>query len=484
MVLPKPAFLGEPDIKRILSDAYRLLWEPGVRIYNDAALALLDSAGAVVDVDAAVAHIPLELVRIALSSVPTSFYLYDVDGHPVVHYGGDDVHFDPGSAAIEVLDYASTRSRPPATADLIRAVRLAEALTAFDAVSTCLVSGDVPAAIGDLYRLYIVLRHARKPIITGTFCAETWQPMYEMLVAAAGGDDALAAAPRAIFDVCPLSPLTWSDASARVLVDCARRCVPAQIVAAPQAGATAPVTLLGTLTQHTAETLSGVVIHQLACPGAPLVWGGLPSIFDMHSGNMPTGAAETVTLGCAAAQIGKYLGFPTQAYLGLSDAKTLDAQAGFESGAGIVMGMQAGINMISGPGVLDFVRVFSLEKLAVDAEVIDMARHMMRSITWEKESGVCAVIRAVGHGGDFLSHPHTVENFRAALHMPSSVIDRARRGVWEAQGAQSVADRAHVRVEALLAEHTPPPLPDASLSAIEAIALSAARAHGMDVLPI
>ena len=37
---------------------------------------------------------------------------------------------------------------------------------------------------------------------------------------------------------------------------------------------------------------------------------------------------------CAYCEIGKYLGLPTQAYIALSDAKLLDAQAGLETGDG------------------------------------------------------------------------------------------------------------------------------------------------------
>ena len=83
------------------------------------------------------------------------------------------------------------------------------------------------------------------------------------------------------------------------LLDLARAGVPAELISMPLAGATAPVTLVGSVVQHAAESISGIVIHQLANPGAPIVWGGAPAIFDMRTGTTPMGAIETAMLNVA-----------------------------------------------------------------------------------------------------------------------------------------------------------------------------------------
>jgi trimethylamine:corrinoid methyltransferase-like protein len=168
--------------------------------------------------------------------------------------------------------------------------------------------------------------------------------MIDLLAADSGGRAALKAKPRAVFDVCPSPPLNWSAFAAQNLVDLAQAWVPAQMVSMPLAGATAPVTLLGAIVQHAAESLSGLTIHQLAQPGAPIVWGGAPAIFDMRWGTTPMGAVETAMITAGYAQIGKHLGLPTHAYLGASDAKIVDAQAGLESGVSAVLGALAGIH--------------------------------------------------------------------------------------------------------------------------------------------
>ena len=135
----------------------------------------------------------------------------------MVHYGGDQVHFDPGSAALAILDPETNRQRVPTTADLVRLMKLVEQLPQIDAQSTSMICGDVVAEIGDLYRLYLALNFIRKPIVTGAFRNDAWWVIEAMLSAVAGGDAALAAGkkPIAVFDVCPSPPLLWSDLTCR-----------------------------------------------------------------------------------------------------------------------------------------------------------------------------------------------------------------------------------------------------------------------------
>jgi trimethylamine--corrinoid protein Co-methyltransferase len=195
-----------------------------------------------------VAHLPEALVRRALESVPHQFYLYNLAGDAVVTYGGDAVHFDPGSAGVNVLDPDTLEHHPAQTADLLRLVKVAEMLPQYAAQSTAVVCTEVPKEIGDLYRLYLVLLHSAKPVITGAFSTRTGQAMYDMLAIFSGGRAGLTVKPRAVFDVCPTRPW-WSHFGAGNLIDLAL--VPAQIVSMLLAGA--PVTLLGSVVQHAAE---------------------------------------------------------------------------------------------------------------------------------------------------------------------------------------------------------------------------------------
>jgi trimethylamine--corrinoid protein Co-methyltransferase len=483
MLRPKLELLERETIERVVAEAYELLWNPGVRIHSDEALGLLADAGATVDSEARVAQIPAELARQAVESAPSSFHLYDASGEPVVHYGDDDVQFDPGSAAIHILDHSEVGSRPPVTADFVRYIKLAEVLPELDAVSTALVCADVPESMADLYRLYLVLRYAVKPVVTGAFAVETWSVMHDLLVAVAGSAEALAEKPLAVFDVCPSPPLLWSEITCQNLMDCARAGVPAELVSMPLAGATGPATLVGSVVQHAAENLSGLTIHQLARAGSPIVWGGSPAAFDMRTGTTPMGAIETLMMDCAYAQVGKYLDLPTHAYMGMSDAKIVDGQAGLESGIGTIMAALAGINMVSGAGMMDFESCFSLEKLVIDHEIIGMARRLIRGMDCSEDPFATAIIQQVGHKGNFLATKHTVEWFQKELFIPSAVIERDTRQAWEEKGAKDATQRAHERVEELIATYEPRELPPEVVRELEDITLRAAKAAGLDKLP-
>jgi len=483
MPRPKLELLERETIERIVAEAYELLWDPGVRIHSDEALGLLADAGATVDLEARVAQTPAELARQAVESAPSSFHLYDASGEPVVHYGDDDVQFDPGSAAIHILEHGEVRSRPPITADFVRYIKLAEVLPELDAVSTALVCADVPESMADLYRLYLVLRYAVKPVVTGAFAVETWSVMHDLLVAVAGSAEALAEKPLAVFDVCPSPPLLWSEITCQNLMDCARAGVPAELVSMPLVGATGPATLVGSVVQHAAENLSGLAIHQLAKAGSPIVWGGSPAAFDMRTGTTPMGAIETLMIDCAYAQVGKYLDLPTHAYMGMSDAKVVDGQAGLESGIGTIMAALAGVNMVSGAGMMDFESCFSLEKLVIDHEIIGMARRLVRGMDCSEDPLATAIIQQVGHKGNFLATRHTRQWFQKELFMPSTVIDRDTRQAWEEKGARDATQRAHERVEELIATYEPRELALEVVKELEDITLRAAKAAGLDKLP-
>lgn len=483
MSRPNLTFLTQEQIQQILEEAQAVLTDPGVRIQNETALNLLADAGARVDFNKQTACIPEKLIQEALETVPREFYLYTLDGQPAVHYGGNEVHFDPGSAAVTLLDPETGKQRSPNSADYVRFTKLVEVLPEYDAQSTAFVCRDVPEAIGDLYRLYIALLYMRKPIVTGAFGIDTWWVMWELLCLAAGGENNLIERPLAVFDVCPSPPLLWSDLTCQNLIDCARKGVPAELVSMPLAGATAPVTLAAAAVQHSAESLSGLVIHQLANPGAPLVWGGAPAAFDMREGTTPMGDANTWLIDCAYIEVGKSLRLPTHTYMGSSDAKILDVQSGFESAGGTILAALCGANMVSGAGMIDYLRCQSFEKLVLDAEVIAMAKRLVRGIEFHDQPVAVDLIRSMGHKAGYLASPHTQRWFRKELHIPSAVVDRSSFDGWQKKGSKSAVERASERIDNLLKNYKPSPLSVEVRQELKLITLRAARSNGMDELP-
>ncbi len=478
---PRLSLLEPGLLRRILDEAFALLMRPGVRVGAAEARELLAAGGA--RVSDGVAHIPEAVARRALDAAPREFFLHDRRGHATVRYGGDSVQFDPGSSGVHVLDPETGEHRLSQSADLVRLVQVAEMLPEYAAQSTALVCADVPKEIGDFYRLFLVLQYSDKPIVTGAFTADSVRHMVELLTAEAGGREALLRRPRAVFDVCPSPPLHWSEFAARSLVELARAGVPAEIVSVPLAGAAAPVTLAGAVVQHAAECIAGVVIAQLAAPNTPVVWGGAPAIFDMRTGTTPMGAVETAMLDLACAEVGKHFELPTHAYLGGSDAKRVDAQAGMESAVALTLGALGGINMISGAGMLDFLACQSVEKLVVDAEAIASAKRLVQGMEARTESLAVAMFERAGLAGEFLKLPETRKLFRLEQHLPSPVIDRASLRAWEESGGTDTFARARARAADLVAAYRRPTLDAERDRALRAIAERLAAQAGLDCLP-
>jgi trimethylamine--corrinoid protein Co-methyltransferase len=480
---PNITLLSNELVKQILDEALQLLIDPGIKVQSAAARQLLQTAGVTIDETNEVVQIPEKIVYAALETVPHQFYLYDQDGNPKINYGGNAVHYDPGSSGVHILDPDSLEHRPSYTDDLVRIIKLTEMLPQFDAQSTAVICNEVPKAISDLYRLYLVLLYTKKPIVTGAFAVPTLQVMLDMLAIFAGGYEALAEKPTAVFDVCPSPPLIWSNFGAQNLIDLARASVPAQMVSMPLAGATAPVTLIGSVVQHTAECLSGLIIHQLAKAGSPLVWGGAPAIFDMRKGTTPMGAIETAMIDASYAQVGKYLGLPTHGYLCASDAKVIDAQAGLESGISAIVGALAGINMISGAGMLDFLACFSLEKLVIDAEIVGMAKRLLSGVNTPTSSLATSMFKGINFKGDFLKQKITRDLFPKEQYLPSNLIDRDSIRGWHQDGSLDTFARAKKRVEQLLKQYQAPDLDPGKVQTLQDLVLHQAKAAGLDQLP-
>jgi trimethylamine--corrinoid protein Co-methyltransferase len=423
------------------------------------------------------------MVEAALDSAPLSFSLYDVLGEETHRFEGQRTHFTPGSAAINILDRDSGEIRPAVTADLVALAKLVSGLDRYDAQSTALVSSDVPEAISDSYRLFVDLLYCEKPVVTGAFTIEGFDVIRDLLLAVRGTAEALAKKPVAMLTCCPTAPLRWTDEGSHNLMDCARMHIPVEVVTVPLTGFMAPVTLVGTLIQHTAEVLSGVVIAQLVQPGTPVLFGGSPAIFDVRYSTTPMGAIETSMLTCAAAEIGRHLGLPTQGYIAISDSKALDAQAGLETGIGALMAALTPIDNVSGPGMLDFESAQSLEKLVVDHEACLMADRVRAGIEPREDFPSRALFEELMAEKHLMIADHTRRHLRSELTFPGPVIDRTSRQRWLEEGSKTLDENVAGEVDRIIGDHTPSRIGDDVKNNLEEVMAAAARAAGMDKLP-
>ena len=414
--------LSKEQIKEIVQDAYRALKEIGISVQNKEAEELLLSNNAKM-MNSNRISIPEEMIDKALSTTPSSIKLYDRDKNLCMNLEDDNVHFNPGSAAINIL-VDNRIVRKPTVNDYIKFTKIVDKLEYIDAQSTSIKPADVPEEVSDLIRLFIALQYCSKPIITGTFGEYGFKFMKEMLIVIRGSEEELRKYPLAIFDCCPSPGLRWEKPRCQDLIECAKLGIPSEIISMPQPGLTSSITIYDSLVQHTAETLSGIVIAQLACPNAPVIYGGSPVMTNLKSASAPAliGDSNTHKIDCAYSQIGKFFGLPTHSYMGLTDSKLIDFQAGAETNNGIILSAIAGINNVSGPGMLDCESCQSIEKLIIDNEYCGSAKQFIKEI--KKRNDPLELLKYLTIPGVIADPEHTMRWLSEEHFEPSKVIYR------------------------------------------------------------
>jgi trimethylamine--corrinoid protein Co-methyltransferase len=247
-------------------------------------------------------------------------------------------------------------------------------------------------------------------------------------------------------------------------------------------GMISPVTTVGALVLHTAEVLSGLTIAQVVRPGTPVIFGGAPASFHMQLMTNPMTAVEALQVYCGYAQVAKRLELPCQAYMALSDSKFNDPQAGMETGVGAFLAAAAGINSVSGPGMLDYVNAFSLEKLVFDDEVVAHALRFVRPVEVRGDLPAAGLIDELVREKHLLMAEHTLERWPDELYLPGPMIDRTNWDQWQEQGARTWRDRALAAIDETLAAYEVPPLEERLHREIRSLLLRKGEARDV-VLP-
>jgi trimethylamine--corrinoid protein Co-methyltransferase len=305
--------------------------------------------------------------------------------------------------------------------------------------------------------LYASIVHSDKPLIgssEGSTGARHTMEMTSILF----GKDALADMPVTVGLINPLSPLSYSNEMNQALIEYSRWQQPVIIAPLAMAGSTGPITLAGALAQQNAEILAGVTLAQLISPGTAVIYGSTSTNMDMKTGALSIGSPELALGVVATAQMARRYGLPSRSGGALTDAHSLDAQAGFESMLSLLTTVSSDIDFVlHAAGILSSYMAFSYEKFVLDDEMCGMVRWFKRGITVAPETLAYEVIANVGPGGNFLMEPHTVERCRSEFWQPV-VCHREGLEAWMANGRLDVAQRARQRWKQLLAEHKDPPL--------------------------
>jgi len=480
-IRPQMRLLSGSAIEEIKNEAFQLLKKVGIKVGCKEGVDLLARGGAKVDSSNNRVYIPETLIRQSLKSCPSEIKLFNREGDEEVVLGGKKVNFVPGSSA-PLIREGSGAIRQATTEDYLEFTRITENLEHLSLQSTALIPGDVPDELADKYRLFIALTNCSKPIMTGTFNSGSFEVMKDMLVAVRGGEEELREKPLAMFDCCPTSPLNWDERPCQDLIQAARSMVPAEIISMPMLGVSAPITLTGGLVQHTAETLSGIVLHQTANPGAPVIYGGASAVFDMQTSATPMSDIGAMMMNSGYCEMGKSFDLPTQGFMGLSDANTLDSQSGFESGVGTVLAALSGLNVVAGAGMLDFAKCHSKEKLVIDDEICGAISHLVNGVQSRQDPMSEDLYGNIDESDYFLTSPSTLEWFKREHYFPGGVISRKDEQTWEDEGGSTAEARAREEVEKLLSGYEPS-LSDDVVERLSTIMTEQAKKCGKTKLP-
>jgi trimethylamine--corrinoid protein Co-methyltransferase len=443
----------EPElIGRIVDEAKRVLAELGMEVRGPVLRQRLIDAGLPQREDGRILF-PRDVVEEAIRTAPESFVLYGRDGEPRADIGGDRVHFIPGSSGLKILDHRTGEARQALSLDFAEYVRLGDGLANIPYLATAFSTADIEPQVSDAWRLYLCLTNSTKPVVSGAFTEHGVPRMAEMMALFRDGAEDLRARPMSIFTITATGNFRYSEDSCQNLIDCVEAGIPVEIVPVTLMGLIAPVTVVGATVFHTIDVLAGITMAQVVRPGAPVLFGGAPATFHMKIASSPMAAVEALQLDTAYVAVARSLGLPTQSYMALSDAKTLDAQAGAETFGSALLAALAGVNSVSGPGMLDFLLVFSLPKLVFDDAMCGQVLHFVRSVRELDDLPVAALIDQLMADQHLIMAPHTLSHWPAELHLPSPVIDRDNREAWMRAGGKEIDERATDEVNRRLASY-------------------------------
>lgn len=449
-MIPHYAELLTPEqVRRVHEASLEILEQVGLLVRNEKARAIFARHGCRVDPESHIVRFPRPVVEEFRASIPPRF-----------SFGGRDPALDrtlpddspvivTGSSAPNIIDPVTGHERRARSDDLARIAHLVNELPGYDVFSISTLAEDAPPGFFSVTRFYVSLRYCRKPV-RGSGPAEDAEKILRLAYAIAGGEAAYRDHPFLTHHYCPIvSPLTMDFDSTESLIYFTERRLPCYPTIVPNAGLTAPLTLMGTLTQGNAEFLAAAVLEQMIDPGKPTIYASLPTVADTRSGAYAPGAIETGILMTGVAQMARFYRVPSGGYIGLTNAKVNDAQSGYETGMSTVAGLLAGLDMFNMAGLLDALMAFDFAKAVIDDEIAQMLKKVRRGLEFSEDNLALDLIAQVGPGGMFMDQPHTVERMRTTGFLPD-IADRDPRALWLEKGGLDAHARAMQRARDIL----------------------------------
>lgn len=452
--------LSPSDMEAIHRAALTVLDQTGLADHFPELLDLVLPEGAILNEHNRLCF-PRALVEDVLSQAAREYFVFargDRAGKDDMHCTAQSVYFANSGTAVTTFDAKTKSYRPSDLRDIYDFTRLVDRLDNIHMLGATVLATDVPDDFThDMNMVYAMLAASQKPACLAFRHRSHIPHAIRMFDLASGGEGAFLKKPSVIFGGCPIvSPLRIGRENMEILIDTAKLGLTVDLAVPPQAGATAPATLAGTLVQAVAETLSCVVIANLITPGCPVSFAAWPFITDLRSGSFTGGSGEQALIGAAAVQMGHFYGLPTSVGAGMTDAKLPDAQYGLEKALTFSLAAHAGANRVCEfGGMLGSLMGCSFESMVIDNEAGGMILRSLRGIEVTEETMAVDVIHACAiDPGHFLGNPHTLSFMNSEFVYPR-LMDRERADTWENEGKLDLLERAHDSAYAILETHFP-----------------------------
>ncbi|AXT28298.1 trimethylamine methyltransferase [Ruegeria sp. AD91A] len=452
--------LTQSDMENIHQAALTVLENTGVTDHFPELLDLVLPKGAVMN-NLNRLCFPRALMDDIIAGAAKEFYVYargEREGKDDMHCSAESVYFANSGTAVTTFDSETKTYRPSVLRDVYDFTRLVDCLDNIHMLGDTVLATDVTDDFAhDMNTIYAMLAGSQKPACL-TFRDRSHIPhAIHMFDLAQGGDGAFMKKPSVIFGGCPMvSPLRIGKENMEILIDTAKLGLTVDLAVPPQAGATAPATLAGTLVQTVAETLACVAIVNLITPGCPVCFAAWPFITDLRSGSFTGGGGEQALIGAAAIQMGNFYGLPTSVGAGMTDAKIPDAQYGLEKALTFTLAAHAGANRLCEfGGMIGSLMGCSFESMVIDDEAGGMILRSLRGIEVTDETMAVDVIHQCAiDPGHFLGNPHTLNYMNSEFVYPQ-LMDRERTDTWENEGKSDLLDRARDKANSILDSHFP-----------------------------
>jgi len=467
--------LSDADLERLEAAILETLAEVGVRFPLERALDALERGGCRVDRASQVARLPRDVVRATLATAPKAPLLAARDPRCDLVLDGSCCYLSNDGCGVRVIHPSTGELRPSGIADVGDSARFVDALPRVSFYWGPVVTAeDVPLATRPLHEAEAIFANTSKHFQAVDVVGEDMtRRVVEMARVVAGGDEELRRRPLMSLIACPIDPLSNEAVSLEAALVCAEAGVPVGFLSLTLACASAPATMAGNLVVNLAAVLAGIVLLQLAHPGAPVFLAGAPSVMDLKTGGYTGGSPEDYVLAAAATEIAHHFGLAMNMGTMASGAKEPGWQAAVDDALSTFASVGAGAEMISGCGLLDGSKTLSYAHLLMETEIYGIMQKMAGGVVVDDETLALDVIKQVGANGTYLAEKHTRRHMGEIWR--SDVWDRTPYEAWLREGKKGALEKAEERAREILRTHAPEPLPDAVAAELRRLVAAADR---------